>query len=168
VVPYDQTTLPPPPLAAQPLNPLTLSRRRRLFPANVRPSSLTATGAFSVVDHRVPVRTTDLPHHQPERGRRRREREKEKEKEKARARERDRARGREKKEGKDRGGDRGRGRGCRGVGVTWTHVRTYVRVHPENPLFPSAFRSHVFPRDLLVQAYKDNVPPGSVLQHHRS
>lgn len=52
------------------------------------------------------------------------------------------------------GGD---GCGCRGV--TWTFVCA-----PKTP-FSSAFRSHVSPRDLLVQAYKDNVPPGSVLQH---
>lgn len=37
--------------------------------ANLQPSSLTATTAFNVVDHRVPVRTTDLPHHRPKRGR---------------------------------------------------------------------------------------------------
>lgn len=68
MVPYDQTT---------PFSSCTLSTH--LFPSNLQPSSLTATTAFNVVDHRVPVRTTDLPHHRSERGRRRRERERERE-----------------------------------------------------------------------------------------
>lgn len=90
MVPYDQTTLKPNP-PTLPTSPPPSPRRcydgrrhpppprpfrspppLRRDPASrapaLRPPSLTATTAFNVVDHRVPVRTTDLPHHRAERG----------------------------------------------------------------------------------------------------
>lgn len=54
-------------------------------------------------------------------------------------------------------------------GVVGAHVRGCARATRGNPLFLRIPISRVFPRDFAPckRARKDNVPPGTVLRHHR-